>query len=43
MRLLKNFLLQGFAALYFQALALSQKVGFPVADFDKVIRSGTMD
>ena len=30
-------------ALYSEALALSRKVGIPVAKFDKVIRGGRMD
>lgn len=43
MKLLNNFLSLGYAALYAEALALSRKVGIPVADFDKVIRGGRMD
>ncbi|SCY71243.1 3-hydroxyisobutyrate dehydrogenase [Paracoccus tibetensis] len=43
MKLLNNFLSLGYAALYSEALALSRKVGIPVADFDQVIRGGRMD
>jgi 3-hydroxyisobutyrate dehydrogenase-like beta-hydroxyacid dehydrogenase len=43
MKLLNNFLSLGYAALYSEALALSRKVGIPVAAFDKVIRGGRMD
>lgn len=43
MKLLNNFLSLGYAALYSEALALSRKVGIPVAEFDKVIRGGRMD
>lgn len=43
MKLLNNFLSLGYAALYAEALTLSQKVGIPVAEFDKVIRGGRMD
>lgn len=43
MKLLNNFLSLGYAALYAEALALSRKVGIPVAEFDKVIRGGRMD
>ena len=43
MKLLNNFLAMGYAALYSEALALSRKVGIPVAEFDKVIRGGRMD
>ena len=43
MKLLNNFLAMGYAALYAEALALSRKVGIPVAEFDKVIRGGRMD
>ena len=43
MKLLNNFLAMCFAALYSEALALSRKVGIPVAEFDKVIRGGRMD
>ncbi len=43
MKLLNNFLSLGYAALYSEALALSRKVGIPVATFDKVIRGGRMD
>ncbi|WP_343115479.1 NAD(P)-dependent oxidoreductase [Ostreiculturibacter nitratireducens] len=43
MKLLNNFLSLGYAALYSEALAMSRKVGIPVAKFDKVIRGGRMD
>jgi hypothetical protein len=43
MKLLNNFLSLGYAALYSEALALSRKVGIPIAEFDKVIRGGRMD
>lgn len=43
MKLLNNFVSLGYAALYSEALALSRKVGIPVAEFDKVIRGGRMD
>lgn len=43
MKLLNNFLSLGYAALYSEALALSRKVGIPVAKFDSVIRGGRMD
>jgi 3-hydroxyisobutyrate dehydrogenase-like beta-hydroxyacid dehydrogenase len=43
MKLLNNFLSLGYAALYSEALALSRKVGIPVATFDAVIRGGRMD
>jgi 3-hydroxyisobutyrate dehydrogenase-like beta-hydroxyacid dehydrogenase len=43
MKLLNNFLSLGYAALYAEALTLSQKVGIPVATFDSVIRGGRMD
>jgi 3-hydroxyisobutyrate dehydrogenase-like beta-hydroxyacid dehydrogenase len=43
MKLLNNFLSLGYAALYAEALALSNKVGIPTATFDSVIRGGRMD
>lgn len=43
MKLLNNFISLGYAALYSEALALSRKVGIPIAEFDKVIRGGRMD
>ena len=43
MKLLNNFISLGYAALYAEALALSRKVGIPVATFDSVIRGGRMD
>lgn len=43
MKLLNNFISLGYAALYSEALALSQKVGIPVPKFDNVIRGGRMD
>jgi 3-hydroxyisobutyrate dehydrogenase-like beta-hydroxyacid dehydrogenase len=43
MKLLNNFLSLGYAALYAEALSLSQKVGISPARFDSVIRGGRMD
>ncbi len=43
MKLINNFLSLGYAALYAEALALSNKVGITTAQFDKVIRGGRMD
>jgi len=43
MKLLNNFLSLGYAALYSEALALSQKVGISPERFDSVIRGGRMD
>jgi len=43
MKLINNFLSLGYAALYAEALALSQKVGITPARFDSVIRGGRMD
>ena len=43
MKLLNNFISLGYAALFAEALALSRRVGIPVAQFDKVIRGGRMD
>ncbi|OYX44539.1 MAG: 3-hydroxyisobutyrate dehydrogenase [Rhodobacterales bacterium 32-67-9] len=43
MKLLNNFLSLGYAALYSEALALSARVGIPVATFDSVIRGSRMD
>jgi 3-hydroxyisobutyrate dehydrogenase-like beta-hydroxyacid dehydrogenase len=43
MKLLNNFISLGYGALYSEALALANKVGIPVAEFDKVIRGGRMD
>lgn len=43
MKLLNNFLSLGYAALYSEALALSQKVGIPIEKFDSVVRGGRMD
>lgn len=43
MKLLNNFLSLGYGALYAEALALSRKVGIPIARFDQVIRGGRMD
>ncbi len=43
MKLLNNFISLGYAALYSEALAMSRKVGIPVAAFDKVIRGSRMD
>ena len=43
MKLLNNFLSLGYAAIYAEALALSEKVGITTAQFDSVIRGGRMD
>ena len=43
MKLLNNFVSLGYAALYSEALALSQKVGISPQRFDSVIRNGRMD
>jgi 3-hydroxyisobutyrate dehydrogenase-like beta-hydroxyacid dehydrogenase len=43
MKLLNNFLSLGYAALYSEALALSEKVGISSAQFDSVIRGSRMD
>lgn len=43
MKLLNNFLSLGYAALYAEALALSNKVGISTRQFDSVIRGGRMD
>ncbi|MBP0578719.1 NAD(P)-dependent oxidoreductase [Labrys sp. LIt4] len=43
MKLLNNFVSLGYAALYAEALALSQKVGITPKRFDSVIRGGRMD
>ncbi len=43
MKLLNNFLALGYAALYSEALALSQKVGISPGRFDSVIRGSRMD
>jgi 3-hydroxyisobutyrate dehydrogenase-like beta-hydroxyacid dehydrogenase len=43
MKLLNNFLSLGYAALYAEALSLSQKVGISPERFDSVIRGGRMD
>jgi 3-hydroxyisobutyrate dehydrogenase-like beta-hydroxyacid dehydrogenase len=43
MKLLNNFLSLGYAALYAEALTISQRVGIPVERFDSVIRGGRMD
>lgn len=43
MKLLNNFLSLGYAALYAEALALSEKVGISVQQFDSVIRGSRMD
>ncbi len=43
MKLLNNFLSLGYAALYSEALALSEKVGITTSQFDKVIRGSRMD
>src|SRR3569623_1382888 len=43
MKLLNNFLSLGYAAIYAEALALSNKVGISSERFDSVIRGGRMD
>jgi len=43
MKLLNNFLSLGYAAIYAEALTLSQKVGISPRRFDDVIRGGRMD
>jgi len=43
MKLLNNFLSMGYGAMYSEALALAEKVGISVAQFDSVIRGGRMD
>jgi hypothetical protein len=43
MKLLNNFISLGYAALYAEALTLSQKVGIAPQRFDSVIRGGRMD
>lgn len=43
MKLLNNFLSLGYAALYAEALALSEQVGISTAQFDSVIRGSRMD
>ncbi len=43
MKLLNNFLSLGYAALYSEALALSEKVGISTKRFDSVIRGSRMD
>ncbi len=43
MKLLNNFLSLGYAALYSEALALSEKVGITTTQFDSVIRGSRMD
>lgn len=43
MKLLNNFLAMGYAAMYSEALALSNKVGITTTQFDSVIRGSRMD
>ena len=43
MKLLNNFLSLGYAALYAEALALSEKVGITTQQFDSVVRGSRMD
>lgn len=43
MKLLNNFLSLGYAALYSEALALSEKVGITTRQFDSVLRGSRMD
>ncbi len=43
MKLLNNFLSLGYGAMYAEALALAQKVGISIEQFDSVIRGSRMD
>lgn len=43
MKLLNNFIAMGYAAMYSEALALSEKSGISTAQFDSVIRGSRMD
>lgn len=43
MKLLNNMLSLGYAALYSEAMALSEKVGITIKEFDSVIRGSRMD
>lgn len=43
MKLLNNFLSLGYAAMYSEAIALSEKVGISIEQFDSVIRGSRMD
>lgn len=43
MKLLNNMLAMGYAAMYSEALALSEKVGITTQQFDSVIRGSRMD
>jgi len=43
MKLLNNMLAMGYAAMYAEALALSEKVGITTQQFDSVIRGSRMD
>ena len=43
MKLLNNMLSLGYAALYAEAMALSEKVGITIKEFDSVIRGSRMD
>ena len=43
MKLLNNMLAMGYAAMYAEALALSEKVGISTQQFDSVIRDSRMD
>jgi 3-hydroxyisobutyrate dehydrogenase-like beta-hydroxyacid dehydrogenase len=43
MKLINNFLSLGYGALYAEALAIAQKSGLSVEQFDSVIRGGRMD
>lgn len=43
MKLLNNFLAMGYAAMFSEALALSNKVGISTQQFDSVIRGSRMD
>ena len=43
MKLLNNFLSLGYAAMYSEAISLSEKVGISIEQFDSVIRGSRMD
>jgi 3-hydroxyisobutyrate dehydrogenase-like beta-hydroxyacid dehydrogenase len=43
MKLLNNFLSLGYAAMYSEAIALSEKAGITIEQFDSVIRGSRMD
>jgi len=43
LKLVNNMISMGYAALYSEALTLTQKVGIPTAEFDQLISSSRMD